>query len=74
MHIPLHKRVFRSSHFTHSTHLFAMERPSEYKLWDSDQMKRACRDVKEGTLSVRRAAETYIIFPKVRFQTELEGK
>ena len=69
VHIPLHKQVFRSSHSTHSTHPFAVVRPSEYKMLDSDQMKQACRDVKEEFVELLRR----IIFPKVHFQIELQG-
>ena len=36
-------------------------------------MKLACRDVKEGTLSVRRAAETYNI-PKSTLSDRVTGK
>ena len=49
------------------------QRPTEYKTWDKDSMGKACRDIREGRLSIRRAAESYQV-PKSTLSDHVTGR
>ena len=66
-------RVFRSSKssVTHGPAL--TQRPAEYKSWNKDSLDMACQEVREGRLSIRRAADTYQI-PKSTLSDRVSGR
>ena len=68
--VPLRNRVFRTSRSTTGP---VRERPHEYGTWDTGKMEKACREVQEGTLSIRRAAEAYCI-PKSTLSDHVTGQ
>ena len=49
------------------------ERPPRYKEWGEEQLQRAYQDVKEGRLSIRRAAELYSV-PKSTLSDRVSGR
>ena len=69
----LRGRVFRSS-LQPSLKLYVQtERPPRYKQWREDALVKAYNEVKEGRLSVRRAAELYNI-PKSTLSDRVSGR
>ena len=72
--LPLRNRVFRSTGSTALSSCSGVtQRPPEYKTWDKDSMDKACRDVREGRLSIRRAAESYQV-PKSTLSDHVTGR
>ncbi|CAI8058533.1 hypothetical protein GBAR_LOCUS31825 [Geodia barretti] len=72
--LPLRNRVFRSPRSSLLSSCSSVtQRPTEYKTWDKDSMGKACRDVREGRLSIRRAAESYQV-PKSTLSDHVTGR
>ena len=69
--LPLKNRVFRST--TLIVAPLVTERPIEYRTWDRDSMEMACREVREGRLSIRRAAESFSV-PRSTLGDRVSGK
>ena len=69
----LRNRVFRSSNSSVVSDPALTQRPAEYKLWTKDSLDIACQEVKEGRLSIRRAAESYQI-PKSTLADHVSGR
>ena len=59
--IPLRERVLRSPGHMGLSHLTLTGRPTKYKTWKQQHFSRAVEAVKEGKLTVRRAAVEFDI-------------
>ena len=66
-------RVFRSSRQPSAKLHVPIERPPRYKQWGEEQLAKAFKEVKEGRLSVRRAAELYNV-PKSTLSDRVSGR
>lgn len=69
----LRNQVFRSSKSSVVPRTDLTQRPAEYKSWSKDSLDMACQEVKEGKLSIRRAAESYQI-PKSTLSDHVSGR
>ena len=73
--LPLSERTFRSrrSKLSSALSFSVSERPSTYKLWTDEKLRKAYEEVNGGHLSVRRAAELYGV-PKSTLSDRVTGR
>jgi len=73
--LPLSERTFRSrrSRLSSALPFSVSERPSTYKLWTDEKLRKAYEEVNGGHLSVRRAAELYGV-PKSTLSDRVTGR
>ncbi len=67
------ERIFRSSMAHQDHHITAQSRPSQYRNWSEDSMRRAYIAVMEKQMSIRQAAETFSV-PKSTLCDRVSGK
>jgi hypothetical protein len=70
--LTLRDRCYRSQN-TLIPHLLVQQRPPVYKDYDDDRMLRAYEAVRDGRLSIRRAAEQFSV-PKSTLADKVSGR
>ncbi len=71
--LPVRERTFRSGGRLNALRFPGVDRPSAYKDWDDERLRKACDAVKDEHLSVRRAAEQYRV-PKSTLSDRVTGR
>jgi hypothetical protein len=69
----LHDRCFRSKHLQITHPVTQKERPPVYKEYQDDRLVRAYEAVRDGHLSIRRAAEEFSV-PKSTLADRVSGR